>query len=217
MGKVRDLVGHRFGRLVVLEMTERNRSGNVLWKAQCDCGVVRVVAGDHLCRGTTRSCGCFSREVISNRNTTHGDSRFGRRTCEYGIWKTMIARCGNSSVDRYSSYGERGIRVCDRWCDFRNFLEDMGRRPTPQHSIDRIDNDGNYEPGNCRWATRSVQSRNKRSTVLLTFMGRTQCMTDWARELGILVPTLCMRLKSGVSIEEALSRKVQTRCKKAGI
>ena len=123
------------------------------------------------------------------------------------LWRLMILRCQQPKAKMFKDYGGRGIKVCERWQNFDNFCADMGARPSPEMQIDRIDNDGNYEPGNVRWATRAQQCRNRRSNINLTFTGRTMCVQDWAVELGLNVTTILNRMKRGWSIEEALTTK----------
>jgi hypothetical protein len=161
-----DLTGHRFGRLIALRRTYENKRS--MWLCRCDCGESKLVPYASLAYGLTRSCGCLQRELISKRTFRHGEARSPGReeTVEYKTWAAMLGRCRNPKHQAYKNYGGRGITVCDRWLTFENFLADMGRRPSKELSIDRINNDGNYEPGNCRWATRKEQIANQRKPKL---------------------------------------------------
>ena len=171
----RDLVGQRFGRLVALKRTTKTRNGVncAAWLMRCDCGVEKVVFEFRLLSGKTSSCGCYIREIRSKGLTlVHGFTAKGNYHPLYAVWRTMIARCHCSTNDSYSGYGARGIAVCDRWRFGENgmhplecFAADMGAKPSPKHSIDRIDNDKGYEPGNCRWATAKEQVQNTRRSV----------------------------------------------------
>jgi hypothetical protein len=164
-----DIAGQRFGRLVAIEKTDQRASGgNIVWRCRCECGGERVTAGRHLRQGLTKSCGCLHLETAAAhikrvRNPRprlrHGHSR--PRTPIYRVWCGMIARCHRPGSGSYPRYGGRGITVCERWQTFENFLADMGERPAGK-SIDRINNDSNYEPGNCRWATPKEQRANRR-------------------------------------------------------
>ena len=195
-----DLRGELFGRLTVLERTS-DRSHGAQWICKCDCGAQTVVLSYNLRSGHTRSCGCFSRE----RSTDHG--YYGTRT--YEVWFRMKSRCDDKKSPQYPDYGGRGIAYDPRWTSFEAFLEDMGERP-PGLSIDRMDNDGNYTKENCRWATQKEQSRNKRNNRRITFNGRTQCLTDWAKELGFKTSTLLARLEElRWPIEKALTTPVR--------
>jgi hypothetical protein len=203
MGKFVDITGQRFGRLVVKgDVGKRGNYGEILWECLCDCGILTFVRGYHLKKGRISSCGCYHDECTLKRNTTHGK----RHSLIYGVWLTMKSRCFNSKMTGYHNYGGRGITVCDRWANsFENFYADMGDPPEKNMSIDRIDNDGNYEPGNCRWATLEEQGRNKRTTRFLTFEGKTQTIKEWAAEKRIVLGTINSRLARGHSVEEALS------------
>jgi len=152
-------VGDRFGRLVVERLNHVDTRFNRFWVCACDCGKSAVVYQGNLRNGHTRSCGCLQQDIMRAMQTIHG----GRQTPEYRTWRHMAQRCENPNTRGFKNYGGRGITVCVRWRrSFANFLADMGPRPSPFHSIDRINNDGNYTPKNCRWATKSQQRRNQR-------------------------------------------------------
>lgn len=165
-GKCIDRTGQRFGRLVAVNRAQSPSSRSPHWLFRCDCGTEKVISVSAVINANspTRSCGCFRREKARNfgRNfRTHGEAGFNV-TPEYQTWLAMRHRCRNPKVPGFKNYGGRGIVVCDRWQTFENFLSDMGRRPDSGFSLDRVDNDGDYEPGNCRWATRLEQAANQR-------------------------------------------------------
>lgn len=162
MDKLMDLKGETFGRLKVIEM-DSIQNYKVRWKCICDCGNPKIVLAGKLRSGETKSCGCLRDELSKQRRTTHGQNIKKRKSVEYNTWCSMKERCHYEKAENYYLYGGRGIRVCDRWINsFEKFLEDMGKRPSSKHSIDRIEVNGNYEPLNCKWATSEEQSRNKR-------------------------------------------------------
>ncbi len=200
------MIGLRFGRLVVVARAGKKRR-NHAWSAVCDCGTTVWVNGAPLRDGRTRSCGCLQRETaraVGDRTRTHGMTK----TATYAIWDTMIQRCYNSSSKDFHNYGGRGIQVCDAWKSFEQFFTDMGDRPTGK-SLDRVNNDSNYTPENCRWATLMEQSRNKRTNKLLTHQGETHCISEWAEKLGMKPVTLQTRIhKYGWSVERALTQPV---------
>lgn len=166
MGQVKPMVGLRFGRLVV-ESRSAKAARVAWWVCRCDCGTQVEVSGLLLRFGSVRSCGCLSRDILQARNTKHGHAPRGKRPLEYRAWQAMIQRCTNPSVHNYHRYGGRGISVCARWLhDFPSFLADMGPKPSRAHSIERKDNAGNYEPGNCCWATATEQAANRRPRVV---------------------------------------------------
>lgn len=156
-----DLTGKKFGKLTVIERTE-NIGNRVAWLCKCDCGNEKVVRGDDLKTGNTKSCGCYRDEF--KRVHGHNTKRHGR-TPEYTSWNHMMQRCYNPKNNMYEFYGAKGVTVCERWHEFKNFIEDMGEKPSTGHTIDRIDVYGNYEPSNCRWATREQQDRNVRVKI----------------------------------------------------
>lgn len=157
-----DLTGMKFHRLTVLGRAVQHGKGPVKWFCRCDCNHELIVEGYQLTTGGTKSCGCLRIESFVAMNTRHGMCK----SPEYNSWDAMIQRCRNPLGKNYHHYGGRGITVCERWLSsFENFYADMGPKPTPKHSIDRINNDGNYEPGNCRWATQSEQNFNKRRSL----------------------------------------------------
>lgn len=205
MAAFKDLTGQRFGKLTAVERTDGK------WLCVCDCGTTTVVARNNLTRPHTLSCGCAKVEQLVDRRLRHGAKANRSRTPEYSTWVGIITRCENPKVEGYKHYGARGVRICERWrSDFANFLADMGPRPSRGHSIDRINVEGNYEPGNCRWATSSEQARNKRTTRNITVNGETRCITEWAASMGANMSTIHRRLTSGWSDARAVTEPVHS-------
>lgn len=208
----KDIEGQKFGRLLVVEFSGRTTNRRLLWKCICECGREVVTEGISLRTGNTKSCGCLNRELAAQRKLTHGHSgrRGSGRAPEYTVWSAIKNRCFSVGCKSYRDYGERGITMCQRWAEsFEAFLEDMGPKPTPKHTIERIDNDGNYEPGNCRWATRTEQARNKRNNVRLVFNGNEKSLAEWAEVSGINRDCLYQRICSyGWTVEKALTTPV---------
>ena len=169
-GRVRELIiGQRFGRLTILRRAPANDSHNrSRWHCRCDCGNKLIVRADRLMGERTISCGCYNREQSRKRvvlySVVHGEATDSGHSLEYRSWASMLSRCRCGPTDKnYKDYSGRGITVCERWrSDYAAFLADMGRKPGPEYTLDRIDNDKGYTPDNCRWATRSVQNSNQR-------------------------------------------------------
>lgn len=196
-----DISGQRFGLLTAVDQTDRRANGSVVWLCRCDCGRNHEASAGHLRSGNTRSCGCTRAETL----TVHGHARKGKRTSEHVIWYGMIDRCTNKNNLAFHRYGGRGIAVCDRWMSFPNFLADMGTRPAGR-TLDRVNNEGNYEPSNCRWATPKQQAHNSRKALrMLTVDGLTLCIADWAERLSVPARRIQKRLSLGWSVRDALT------------
>jgi hypothetical protein len=212
-----NLEGQRFGRWLVIGPTQRRgkKGYKIYWLCRCDCGTEKFVSHGSLRFGDSRSCGCLRREMIANRQRIHG--MYGTPT--YIIWKNMKQRCRDSQAINYERYGARGISVCERWQNsFQNFYDDMGEVPSSGYSIERIDNEKDYTPENCRWATPKEQARNTRRNRLLTHNGKTLCLAEWAEITGIGSTTIRRRLDYyGWSVEEALTTPVLRRKGKSNV
>lgn len=205
MGKIIDLTGNIYGRLTVLKF-DHIKDSRAYWLCQCSCGKTSTVSKHELERKdgrSTKSCGCLKEEARIKRCVTHGDTK----SKEHRTWMSIKARCHRVTQAHYFNYGGRGIIVCDRWrYSYENFLSDMGRAPSPKHSIGRINNDGNYEPGNCRWEDSFQQANNTRGNVPVTINGKTQNLRHWAKEMGIHENTLYNRINQmGWTPEQAVT------------
>lgn len=208
-----DLVGRRFGRLVVIGPAEKTKARQKTCLCQCDCGTIKVIRQDHLTSGATTSCGCYRREFSAAHGkkvlTKHG--WYG--TSLYKRWVGMRGRCNNPKSDMWKHYGGRGIRVCKEWNEsfeaFRDWSLEHGYRedaPAGTCTLDRIDTNGNYEPDNCRWISIFEQQSNRRNNRLVEFMGERYTIAQLARMYDMCWETLSGRLKRGMSAEEAVSR-----------
>lgn len=204
-----DLSGQRFGRLTVLSFAGRSRSEQ-LWNCRCECGTETVVRKGSLMKGTTQSCGCLHRERTAASNSSHGFTRGTKKRSEYKIWGAMIRRCYKPHDISYPNYGARGVTVCDRWrygepplSAFECFIADMGEKPSPKHSIERLDNNAPYGPKNCRWATRKEQSRNKRNNRYVTVQGERMLFVEACERFGIRFASARTRLRKGWSDDRA--------------
>lgn len=197
-----DVTGNKYSRLTAIRFSHKQKPRNHYWVFKCDCGNEKIIKKTHVTNGKTLSCGCYSQERKDKmkigaitRNPLHN------------TWEAMKARCSNKNNHAYKDYGGRGIKVCARWKDsFKNFLEDMGERPDGG-SLDRIDNDGNYETSNCRWATKKQQGRNRRTNKNITINSVTKCVTEWAEQLKISPFLIFLRLRRGWTNGEALGFK----------
>lgn len=204
-----DLTGRVFGRLTVVRL-DRLVPGHAYWFCLCKCGAVKSIIGQCLKDGRAKSCGCLRKEITAIRHTTHGHTVNRGTTKTYRCWYAMKDRCYNPNNTHYARYGGRGIAICDRWrAAFQNFLDDMGESPNGL-SIERINNDGNYEPCNCRWATMLEQSLNKKPHARerrIEFSGVSLSVRQWAKRIGTSHNTILRRLKK-LSIAEALTRPI---------
>jgi hypothetical protein len=194
-----DIIGLRFGRLLVVGEAKRDKSSKKLL-CLCDCGEQCVVRRPNLLYGGSRSCGCLRAEISGARTRTHGMSK----TAIYKVWCGMIERCENPLSTGYHKYGARGVRVCERWKSFDLFYKDMGPRPTRKHSIDRVDNNGPYAPDNCRWATAEEQQSNTRKSVRVAVNGCLITAAEAERVFGINRNRIYSRIRSGRSIDDLI-------------
>lgn len=205
----KNLLNKKFGKLTVVSLDHLGKGGT-FWLCECECGHHKVVRGSHLTAGDVKSCGCLRKEVLDS--TTHGMS-YSRL---YSSWASIKKRCLLVTNKSYKSYGGRGITICDEWKEsfeaFRDWALANGYDDTL--TIDRIDNDGNYEPSNCRWVNAKTQARNRSTNTLITFNGETRCVSEWAEMKGMSNGALLERLRKGWSIERALTQKIRQLRKK---
>lgn len=202
--KLKDLKGMRFGKLRVVSYSH-SKNGKAHWEVICDCGNRKIIRSDSLGR-RSNSCGCV-KSVGNNSKHLKTNSKV------YRAWQGMLQRCFNPKKANYSNYGGRGIKVCARWKNsFENFMTDMGE-PRSDQSLDRINNNGNYTPKNCRWATNKTQSNNRRSNRQIEFAGEALSVSEWSGKTGISSAVLHNRLRAGWSVERALTTPVRSRSK----
>ena len=207
-----DLTGRRFGRLTVIDFYDHNKYGQPRWLCECDCGNTAVVTGSDIRSGSTSSCGCLWRERITQSKTTHGMSQ----SDIYAEYRSMKNRCYNEQAHNYKYYGGRGIKMCDRWRDdIHAFYDDVSILPNFReegYSLDRIDNDGDYEPGNVRWATIKEQCNNRRPNIgkrIHEYNGEMYSLREISNMTGISYKTLNNRLLKGWEPERAFNTKVE--------
>ena len=202
-----DITGERYGRLTVVK-EDGKKGKNLLWLCKCDCGRYIHAIAYNLKNGHTKSCGCFAKEIKSEVHSTHR----GSSSRLFRVWQHMISRCSNKNVIGFKNYGGRGISVCEEWKKSYESFRDWSilHGYSEKLSIDRIDVNGNYEPSNCRWVNAKVQANNKRNNRLLTYMGKTQTLSQWSEEVNIPSITIKARIdKYGWSIEDALSKQLR--------
>ena len=197
------MTGNKYGRLSVLQ---RSTTDKRKWCCVCDCGSHKEVFATHISRGNTKSCGCFAREVTAKRNVSN--AKHGKwRTREFIMWMGMIQRCTDQNSDKWRRYGGRGIRVCKEWMDsFEVFLSFMGERPSPIHSLDRIDNERGYEPGNVRWATPREQANNRSNTIFVLVDGEQIPISIFADKCELSTRQIMRRIAKGVSAIDLLPK-----------
>lgn len=204
MSELKDMVGQKYNMLTVVSRAENSKSGKARWNCLCDCGKTTIVTGSNLRNGAVKSCGCRSSIVTATRSTTHGKSQ----TRLYGIWASMKSRCTNPKIPDYRNYGMRGISVCQEWAkSFEKFYAwAVSNGYSDELTIDRIDNNGNYCPENCRWSSKKEQDNNRRRCLLFEYHGKTQNLTQWCEELGIDYKLTHNRIfKSKMTFEQAIS------------
>lgn len=200
-----NLTGRKFNRLYVVRKA-CHRNHQVYWHCKCDCGTEREASGYELTKGKVKSCGCLRRENAAKVTLVHGENKGGVKSFEYGVWCRIRNKCENPNNDRYQYYGARGITVCEHWkASFANFLEDMGRAPLG-FSIERKNNNGNYEPDNCIWACPETQANNKRNNRFIECFGRRLTLSQWSRTYGVDCSLILYRIKHGWPVEEAISK-----------
>jgi hypothetical protein len=195
-----DMKGQKIERLFVIKYHGNDKHGNALWECLCDCGNTKIALGAGLRKGGIKSCGCLNKEINLQRITKHGHAIGPKPTLEYKTWQNMLSRCNNPKATQYENYGGRGIDVCNRWKDFRNFFEDMGEKPGREYQIDRIDNNKGYCKENCEWATHKEQMRNTRRNRYVTEFGVTRICKDWISLLEVSHASFYYHLDKGRSI-----------------
>lgn len=205
MGVLHDLTGQKFNRLTAIRFVKM-QGGSSIWLWKCDCGREKEIGAAMVKRGSTQSCRCLHREKVAEVGKATRKHGMCKRP-EYMTYHAMLQRCNNKKNHAYDDYGGRGIKVCARWQGpkgFENFYKDMGPKPSSNRSIDREDNDGNYEPSNCKWGTQKEQHDHRRNTVMLTYNGDTKPLVDWINELGLSKPTVFDRYYRKLPPEQIL-------------
>lgn len=194
-----EYMNRKYNRLTPISVDEKS---NHHWICKCDCGNIKSIDRSRVITGKTKSCGCIQKEQLSKRLKKEGteNKRLHR------IWKNMRQRCSNPKLATYKNYMARGITICEEWNDYTEFYKwALANGYRDDLTIDRIDNDGNYCPENCRWVDRGIQNRNRRGLNVITFNGKTKCLAEWAREIGMNLDALDTRLKRGWTVEQAFT------------
>lgn len=198
MSNIRDLTGMRFGRQIAIRQAGKNAYGNILWLCKCDCGNEHTVASGKLVSGKSKSCGCLAEDVRRAMLTKHGITSHGKKPRTFIIWNGMKARCFNPKCISYKSYGGRGITICDEWLTFENFHKwAINNGYSDGLQIDRIDNNGNYEPNNCQWVNAHDNRVKQRKNRYITVSGETRTISDWIRVTGVSKSTAYKYLNKG--------------------
>lgn len=209
----KNVVGKKFNRLTIESYSHTSKWRQAYFVVKCDCGRKKTVRMSSIINGKIKSCGCYAKEVCPTVSIRHGHSRDGQGTA-YRSWLSMNNRCYCPSNPEFENYGGRGIYVCERWrgeAGFTNFLLDMGERPSGRYSIDRVDNDGIYEPSNCRWATSKEQHRNKSTNVMINIGGEVKCLKDWCFYYNINYSTVQARIRKGQTPKLAIIEPARRR------
>ena len=204
-------IGNRYGKLLVIREAQSNKRGLARWLCKCDCGNETIQNGADLRNNKVVSCGCYQREELKNRRLIHGEYK----STEFKTWIGILSRCENKNNKDYIHYGGRGIKICDKWRNsFQEFLNDMGRKPFKNYSIERKDYNGDYCPENCCWANTLTQVRNSRRNLFIDYNGEIKCLSAWAEEIGIKYGTLSTRIHQlNWPIEKALTTPVRKKTK----
>lgn len=208
--KIKNLSGIKFGKLLVIQFSHIDKNYVRHWDCICECGARKTVSGSHLQRLHTKSCGCISNAL--KPTFKHGHHPKSGASPEYISWQAMKSRVFNQKKSRFDRYGGRGIKCCERWVSsFENFLQDMGLKPSPMHTLDRINNDGDYCPENCRWATKKQQARSRCSSRIIQHNGESKTLAEWAETAGMDLRSLWQRLKRGWDMEKSLKTSLHRR------
>ena len=221
LGRAKNIIGNRYGHWTVIERAENSKDGKTRWLCRCDCGTIRSVDNGHLKSGASTNCGCEAFKKTSERNRvrkrTHGGTSGEKQERLYDVHRSMKRRCYEPSNNSYHNYGGRGIKVCDEWLgehgyeNFRKWAMENGYDPNAERqecTLDRIDNNGNYCPENCRWVNAKIQGNNRNDNHILEYQGERHTVVEWAEKMGMLPVTLYARIRRGWPIEKALKTPI---------